>query len=108
MRACNLLLTVLANFFFVPQSTYRSCTLPHDRFPPIPFALHKLISVRILSGFELCFHLSHHHLTPTMFIAVLCSLSILFTYALMTFWILACYGSAGFAVDTSATAVTAN
>lgn len=52
LRTCNLLLTILANFFFVFQSTYCSCTHPHDLFLPYPRCrslLHKLFSVDTLS-----------------------------------------------------------
>ena len=72
MRTCNLLLTILANFFF-PSSNLLIVLVhpPHDFFPLlIPrchLLLHKLFSVHTLSQVLGHVFLSHH-LTPTMFI----------------------------------------
>ena len=85
LRTCNLLLTILANFFFVFQSTYCSCTLPHDLFLPYPRChslLHKLFSVDTLSqvsGYvfpSLSVH--HYHVTPAVFIAMLCLVDLVY------------------------------
>ena len=67
----------------------------------MPFILHETFFVHILSSSGLCFPLSvHHHITPTMFIAMSCFLSILFTYTPLRFGLLhgPCLSDAGVTV----------